>query len=62
MTHKFMVPKRKFTEHGFGRCLSKADFYISTESTAYAVYAPESSNVSNFIVATHTISTFNSRA
>ena len=38
-----MEHKRKFTEHGFGkyvrlhRCLSKADFYISTESTAYAI-------------------------
>ena len=53
-----MVHKRKFTEHGFGkyvrlhRCLSKADFYISTESTAYAVYAPKSSNVSSFSIAT----------
>ena len=53
--------KEKMTEHaehGFGkymrlhRFLSKADFYISTESTAYAVYAPKSSNVSSFSIAT----------
>ena len=50
-----MVHKRKFTEHGcvrLHRCLSKADFYIITESTAYAVYAPKSSNVSSFSIAT----------
>ena len=43
-----MVHERKITQHGFGKyilCETADVYHISTESTAYSVYAPKSSNV-----------------